>query len=121
MSAQLCIPVVGQWYRPSTSKGQLFEVISIDDLDSNIEIQFFDGNIDQLEMESWLEMDISPEYAPENWFGAIDVPELDDLGSSITDTSEDDWYMPFEEIVVNDDNILVIEQDVNLVSLREEQ
>lgn len=121
MSTQLTIPVVGQWYRPSSSKGQLFEVISIDDQYSNIEIQFFDGNIDQLELESWLEMDINLEDAPENWYGAIDVPELDDLGSSITDTSEDDWNSPFAEILINDDNILVIEQDANQVALAEEQ
>lgn len=120
MATQLSIPVVGQWYRPSSGKGQLFEVISIDESGSHIEIQFFDGNLDQLELDSWLEMDISPEQAPENWYGAIDVPELDDLGSSITDTSADDWNSPFAEIALNDDNILVIERDPNQVSLAEE-
>lgn len=118
---QMIIPVVGQWYRPVSAKGQLFEVIAIDDQSSSIEIQFFDGNLDELELESWLEMDVSKEDAPENWYGAIDVPELDDLGSHITDTSIDDWYSPFEEIAINDDNILVIEQDSNQISLQEDQ
>lgn len=112
-------PVIGQWYGHSSGKGQLFEVIAIDD-DFTIEIQLFDGNLDLLELESWLEMDLKLESAPENCLGALDVPDLDDIGGHITDTSIDDWFFPFEELVLDDDNIVMVEREANHIQWRED-
>jgi hypothetical protein len=34
---------------------------------------------------------------PENWTGALDIEELDDPGTEVTDTSPDDWAEPGED------------------------
>jgi len=34
---------------------------------------------------------------PENWTGALDIAEKDDLGTGVTDTSAGDWSEPGEE------------------------
>ena len=39
-------PVVGDWYRNST--GDLLEVVALDRSDATIEIQYFDGTVEEL-------------------------------------------------------------------------
>jgi hypothetical protein len=88
-------PVVGQWYRGGTN--ELFEVVAIDEEDETIEIQYFDGTVNEVDFESWNEqlldglIDIAD--APEDWSGAIDV-EVEDLDRDIEDTGKPAWSQP---------------------------
>ncbi len=45
-------------------------------------------------------MEIELTEAPENWSGPLDVVELDDLGTEVTDTSREDWAAPLEAVHV---------------------
>jgi len=84
-------PVVGQRYRGGTS--ELFEVVAIDEDDETIEIQYFDGTVNEIDFEAWNEqlLDglIDMADAPEDWSGAIDV-EAEDLGD-LEDTAQPTW------------------------------
>ena len=71
-------PVIGHWFR--RSNGTLFEVVAIDEQDSTIEIQQFDGTIDEVELESWPELLTVEVVAPEDWSGAVDMDPEDYLG-----------------------------------------
>jgi hypothetical protein len=51
-------PVIGQWYR--RPGGDSFEVVAVDPDDRTIEIQYFDGTIEELELEEWLEYEAEP-------------------------------------------------------------
>lgn len=51
-----------------------------------VEIQYFDGDLDELDLDAWYGMEIELTEAPENWSGPLDVAELDDLGTEVTDT-----------------------------------
>ena len=43
-------PVAGNWYR---SRGQLFEVVAIDDAEQLIETQHADGDLGEIEFDDW--------------------------------------------------------------------
>ncbi len=71
-------PTIGHWYR--RSNGNFFEVVAIDTDDGTVEIQFFDGTIDELELENWRTMLVQQASAPEDWSGSVDMDPEDFLG-----------------------------------------
>jgi hypothetical protein len=90
-------PEVDQWYR-HTDKGQRFSVIAFEPDEDTVEVQHFDGDLEEFSLDEWYDLDIEKSEEPENWSGAFDIGEADDLGTEITDTTQDDWTEPFEEI-----------------------
>lgn len=58
--------------------GSLIEVVAIDEEHKTVELQYFDGTIDSLELEVWCETDVEPAQAPEDWSGSVDI-DLEDL------------------------------------------
>ena len=64
-------PGIGDWYR--LNGAQLFEVVAVDDDDGTIEIQYFDGTVEEMDVEDWeaqweeggLEAAEAPAPAPE--------------------------------------------------------
>ena len=44
-------PGIGDWYR--LDSGSLFEVVAYDDDDGTIEIQYFDGTVEEMDIEDW--------------------------------------------------------------------
>lgn len=74
-------PVVGHWYN-HLDKGDLFQVVAIDAASGTIEIQEFDGALDELDLEEWRQLSVEPAAAPEDWSGPVDELEPDDLGYS---------------------------------------
>jgi hypothetical protein len=92
-------PIVGNWYR-HLDKGQPFTVVAVDEDAGLVEIQHFDGDLEEIELETWYRLPIEPIEEPENWSGSLDVAELDDLGGTeVTDTQPEDWSGPLEEVV----------------------
>lgn len=68
-------PVVGDWYR--RFNGALFEVVAIDRDDGTLEIQHFDGTIEEFDLEAWNEQDFEEAQPPEDWTGSVDVEPED--------------------------------------------
>jgi len=79
-------PVIRNWYQ-HLDKGQRFRVVAVDNDAGLIEIQHFDGDLEEIELAVWRQMDLEPIEAPENWAGALDISEKDDLGTEVTDTA----------------------------------
>ena len=90
-------PIVGNWYQ-HLDKGQSFFVVAIEPRSNLVEIQYFNGDLDELDRDQWRDLDIDLAEAPENWSGAMDIAEQDDYGTEITDTSAADWHEPLQEI-----------------------
>jgi hypothetical protein len=91
-------PIIGNWYR-HLDKGQMFQVIALDESDSSIELQHFDGDIEEVSLVAWFAMDLEVSEAPEDWTGPMDDIEQDDLGySSETVMSDQDWSAPLQEV-----------------------
>lgn len=89
-------PVVDEWYC-HLDKGQRFRVVAVDEAGRNVEVQDFDGTVDELDFETWYRQDIKMCEAPENWSGALDIDNEDDFGTEITDTRRSDWNAPFDD------------------------
>jgi hypothetical protein len=89
-------PIPDQWYA-HLDKGQRFYVTAVDESNATIEVQHFDGDIEEFSLEEWRELEIELCEAPENWAGALDITEQDDFGTEITDTTPDDWRDPEKE------------------------
>lgn len=81
-------PIIGNWYC-HLSKGQLFQVISLDD--AMVAIQRFDGDLEELELDAWASMDIEAAPPPEDWTGPIDSLDPDDCGFSECAMHRGDW------------------------------
>ncbi len=91
-------PKVNQWYR-HLDKGQQFQVTAIDEEDSTVEIQYFDGDVEEIDLDGWYDLDIEPIEPPEDWTGPMNDVERDDLGYTETDMTEEDWREPGRERV----------------------
>jgi hypothetical protein len=83
-------PIIGSWYCCRV-KGQVFQVLDLDDADGLVEIQRFDGNIEEIDMESWSALELDFAEPPEDWTGPIDDLNPDDLSYSATEMQRDDW------------------------------
>src|SRR6516165_3368448 len=66
-------PGIGDWYR--LNGGALFEVVALDDDDGTIEIQYFDGTVEEMDIEDWEaqweEGALESAEAPEDWSGSV--------------------------------------------------
>lgn len=89
-------PIPDQWYT-HLDKGQRFYVTAVDEPNATVEVQHFDGDIEEFSLEEWRDLEIQLGEAPENWAGALDITEQDDFGTEITDTTPDDWRDPEKE------------------------
>ncbi len=68
-------PIVGNWYE--CHEGQLFEVVAIDIDDHTIEVQHFDGSLEEFDNDGWIAMMPKETEAPEDWTGSLDVEPED--------------------------------------------
>ena len=83
-------PVVGDWYRRNTA---LFEVVAIDRDDGTVEVQHFDGTLEEVDLEAWEEQDFEEAQAPEDWTGSVDV-EPEDYESEREISATGSWADP---------------------------
>jgi hypothetical protein len=97
-------PIVGNWYQ-HLDKGQTFCVVALNEDDGSVEIQEFDGTTEEIDLDTWYGLDVEPAEEPENWTGSLDIAEVDDLGTEITETSVDDWNDPLKEIKAGSEKI----------------
>ncbi len=100
--ANLLKPVIGGWYR-HIDKGGLFQIIDAgEDPEGTVEVQSFDGNVEEFSGEEWHTLQIEPCEQPEDWTGPYDGVEQDDLGYSETETAAD-WQAPLDEALPRTD------------------
>ncbi len=68
-------PKIGSWFQLSSS--EKFEVVAVDEDDGTIEIQYFDGAVEEWDMDTWYEESLVPVVAPEDWTGSYDIEKED--------------------------------------------
>jgi hypothetical protein len=88
---------IGQWYARS-DKGEIFQVVGYDPNARTIETQTFDGDIDEVDLETWAGLPLELAEPPEDWTGPVDDVERDDLGYSETEMSGADWAQPLQSL-----------------------
>jgi hypothetical protein len=101
-------PIVGNWYT-HRDKGELFQVVALDEDAGTIEIQEFDGGIDELDLEEWRALAVETAAQPEDWGGPLDDIEPDEFGyTDLEDGAEpanplESAITTWEQIVEDDD------------------
>lgn len=101
-------PQVGAWYLHDIEEVK-FEVVAIDEDFATIEIQFENGDIDEIELEFWDNEKFLPSSAPDNALGAYgmssdDLWDDDPTEDSMTIETESnrfslDAYQDFDDFI----------------------
>lgn len=96
-------PVKGQWYE-NLEEDESFRVLSVDEDSELIEIEYLDGEIEEIDLEAWHEMDLERTEEPEGWSESGDEDEDeeeddddDDWEDDDDDDDDDDWEEEEEE------------------------
>lgn len=82
-------PVPGQWYE-SLEDEETFQVLSVDEDSELIELQYEDGDVEEIDYETWQELDLELAEEPEGWSGSEDEEDEDDEDFD-DDEDDDDW------------------------------
>jgi hypothetical protein len=84
-------PVPGKWYE-NKEEEETFRVLSVDEDDELVEIEYLDGEIEELDLDTWHELDLELTEDPEGWSDDADDDEEedDDLDDEDEDEEDDD-------------------------------
>lgn len=89
-------PTIGSWYEDQRKRR--FEVVAFDEEAELVEIQYFDGDVSELELDDWRERVVAEIAAPEDWAGAYDGVESDEMGDTEKPMHPEDWDGPWNEL-----------------------
>ncbi len=100
--AEILRPHIGQWYYDRTNDRE-FEVLNIDKEEGILEIQYLEGEVEEVDLDTWEDMNLAKIAEPDDWDQDTnqkdDFEEVDDLD----DDDSDDWD-PLEEDDDDDDD-----------------
>jgi hypothetical protein len=87
-------PIRGQWYQ-NVEEDETFRVLSVDEDSELIEIEYLDGDIEEVDLETWHEMDLETCDEPEGWSDNDedddDFDEDEEEDDEDEDEDDDDW------------------------------
>jgi hypothetical protein len=102
-------PQTGQWYEDLDTE-ETFQVLSVDPDEEVIRIQWPDREVQELDLDSWNEMDLELATAPEGWADdEEDIEDDEDEGviapaEEIEDEEEDDEDDDWDDDEDDDDD-----------------
>ena len=79
-------PVPGQWYE-NLEDEESFRVLTVDEDSELVEIEYLDGEIEEIDLETWHEMDLEQIDEPEGWAES----EEDEDEEEDDEEEDDDW------------------------------
>lgn len=68
------VPQIGAWYQDLNAQ-LLFEIVALGPDDGTVQIQYLDGEIADLDLESWGDLLLLPAAAPEDWRSAFEIDD----------------------------------------------
>ena len=81
-------PVQGKWYQ-DLEENEIFLVLSVDPDEELIELQYENGDIEEIDLDTWHELDLEHAEEPEGW--SSDDEDDDDEEDDEDDDEDDDW------------------------------
>jgi hypothetical protein len=96
-------PVPGKWYE-SLDDEEVFRVLSVDEDAELIELQYEDGDVEEIDYETWQELDLELTEQPEGWSDTEDDDEDDDDDLDDDEDEDDDWDDEEDEDEEEDDD-----------------
>ncbi len=89
------VPRIGDWYQ--AVNGDRFEIVAHDEEEETLEIQHYDGAVEELDLDSWKEMEVSSIEPPEDWSGSLDIVR-EDYGVDLELTAPNDHINPIDDL-----------------------
>lgn len=80
-------PTPGQWYE-DLDREETFKVVAVDPDDAIVRVQWLNREIEELDLDTWNELDLDLATEPEGW--ADDVEDDDEEGDD-EDLDDEDW------------------------------
>ncbi|HVK99221.1 MAG TPA: DUF6763 family protein [Dongiaceae bacterium] len=81
-------PEIGCWYE-NIEQGSLFEIVSLDEEENTVAIQYFEGEIEEVELDSFLQLPLRAVEQPEDWAGPYEVDKEDRFESDFDQYGEE--------------------------------
>jgi hypothetical protein len=88
-------PTMGQWYYDRTNDRE-FEVIRIDKEEGILEIQYLEGELEEVDLDTWEDMNLAKIAEPDDWEKEDEVAKDDYEDLDNLESDEEDWD-PLEE------------------------
>ena len=82
-------PAAGQWYE-NLEENESFRVLSVDEDAETVEIEYLDGDIEEIDLDTWAELDLDKIDEPEGWAGSDEDDEDDDEDEDEDEDEDDD-------------------------------
>jgi len=95
-------PLVGHWYLREEG-GREFEVVAVNEGEGIVEVQNIDGDVEEIDLEEWYELEIEPTEPPEEWSGGYDPIARAAMPDDETDmypdgeADADPWDKPIDD------------------------
>ncbi|MGH8199213.1 MAG: DUF6763 family protein [Steroidobacteraceae bacterium] len=85
-------PVPAQWYE-NLEDEESFRVLTVDEDSELVEIEYLDGEIEEIDLETWHEMDLERIDEPEGWAESEEEEDEDEdeEEEEEDDEDDDDW------------------------------
>ncbi len=93
------VPTIGAWYQ--NLEGETLEVVAYDPDEGTIEVQFYDGTVEEYDMETWEELELEHAEPPEDWSGSLDLSR-DDYGVDLDRPAGNSHESPLDGLDKND-------------------
>ena len=81
-------PVQGKWYE-DLEENEVFKVLSVDPDQELVEVQYENGDIEEIDLDTWHELDLEQAQEPEGWASDQEAEEEEEEEEEEED--EDDW------------------------------
>jgi hypothetical protein len=87
-------PVQGKWYE-DLEENEIFKVLSVDPDQELVEVQYENGDIEEIDLDTWHELDLELSQEPEGWANdkeaAAEEEEEEEEDEDDWDEDDDDW------------------------------
>jgi Family of unknown function (DUF6763) len=83
-------PVPGQWYE-NLEDEESFRVLTVDEDSELVEIEYLDGEIEEIDLETWHEMDLDQTDEPEGWAESEEDEDEEEEEEDEDEDEDDDW------------------------------
>lgn len=98
-------PVQGQWYE-DLEENEIFKVLSVNPDEEIVQIQYENGDLEEIDLDTWNELDLEHAQEPEGW-----ASDADDDDEEEDDEDDDDWDEDDDDLDDDDDDDLDDEDD----------
>jgi hypothetical protein len=82
-------PVQGKWYQ-DLEENEIFQVLSVDPDEELVELQYENGDIEEIDLDTWHELDLEHAQEPEGW-ASDDEEDEEEEDEEELDDEDDDW------------------------------